>query len=148
MYELGKWRAKPEGYEFGTSGAGNPQVMVDFLFLEGPNEGRRIKWWGSLTDKAMEITCRALENCGWDLQDFEKMNGFGSRDVELDVQEEADQNGEMRPRVKWVNRPSTGLGAGKPLQAAGLTALNQRSAAIRLKRQQQREKDGNGDAPF
>jgi hypothetical protein len=103
--EKGNHEARPVGYQFGKSkNKGTEQVSVTFQFVGGPNDGKRMTWNGWLTEKTVERTLEALEHCGWDGMNVKELKGFGTKSVELVIDEEAGTDGEMYPVIKWVNK--------------------------------------------
>lgn len=133
-YTLGSHEAEPVAYQFGASKTKNTEmVSVVFKFVGGPNDGKKITWNGYFTDKTAKRTLDSLEYCGWDGIDVAKMTGFGSKNVELVLEEEEGSDGNKYPRVQWVNKlisrgPATVYGSE---QVTGLAA---RLAAINAER--------------
>lgn len=69
-----------------------------------------LTWFGSLAEgRAREITLEALVTMGFqgdELEDLVKdpFNALDkTRDLRLVVEYEADKNGDMKPRIRWVN---------------------------------------------
>lgn len=89
-----------------------PQASILFQLEE---TGERITWFGSLSEAAAKYTAKALAVCGVEVLngDFVRIEGPGPK-VELDIQEEANDKGEMRMRVKWVNSIGGSLELSKP----------------------------------
>lgn len=128
MIEAGKYKARavgPNDVQFGTSKNGNEQVAVLFAFTEDALLGQHITWIGAFAPgKATEITIKALRNCGWAGADLTDMSGIDSEEVELVVVEEADDKGNPRTRVQWVNKPGSGkIEFQSPLAGDGLKAF-------------------------
>jgi hypothetical protein len=104
-FEKGNHEARPINYQFGKSKTkGTEQVSITFQFVGGPNDGKRMTYNGWLTEKTVERTLETLEHCGWDGVDIKAMKGFGSKNVELVIDEEAGTDGNMYPTIKWVNK--------------------------------------------
>lgn len=112
MIQPGKYRARatgPEDVQFGRTGNGNRQVAVLFRFVDPELEQETITWFGTFADgKATEITVKALRACGWYGDNLADMTGIDSQEVELVIVEEPDQEGNLRTKVKWVNKPGGG----------------------------------------
>ncbi len=89
---------------FGTASTGTEQVGVGIEFLEGPNHGRRLVWFGSFTENAEDRTLESLRYLGWDNDDIADMSGIGSIEAEAVIEEEEGQDGKPRIRVQWINR--------------------------------------------
>lgn len=117
-------------HQLGKSGTGTPHVAVLF---EDP-AGDRITWYGYLSDKALERTIASLEILGWDSAEhdgrIESLNGTGIlADNEAEIVVELEEyNGDVRPKVKWVNRPGGGMG-----EAMGADEAATFSATLRQK---------------
>ncbi len=107
-YALGLHKAVAVEAQLGKSTNDNPQVAVTFRFTEGPNENKRITWYGFFTEKTTKRTIASLRYCGWrgnDLSDLSSMlfDSDTSQTVELDLQTDT-YEGKTRTRVQWVNR--------------------------------------------
>jgi len=136
--EKGNHVARPLEYVFGKSkNKGTDQVSVTFQFVGGANDGKRITWNGFFTEKTAERTMESLEHCGWDGNSLKAMTGFGSRNVELVIDEEAGQDGNMYPRVQWVNKLFS-RGPAHVYGADEMESLDQRLAAINAERKRKR----------
>lgn len=145
--EKGNHIAKPLGYVFGKSkNKGTDQVSVTFQFEGGPNSGKRMTWNGFFTEKAAERTLEALEHCGWDGSSLKAMTGFGSKNVELVIDEEPGTDGEMYPTIKWVNKLFA-RGPAHVYDAAEVDGLEARMASIIAKRKSERGEQKDPD-PF
>lgn len=99
----GHYRARAIDWDFGRARTGTEQIAVCFEVLEGPYEGQRIQWFGYFTPAALPVTVRALRAAGLTGNDLTKLDGLGTRDVDLVVEMDPDRDGIPRPRVKWVN---------------------------------------------
>lgn len=107
----GRWRAHAMNAELGYTQSGNEQVIVNLAFSGGQDpevDNRMITWWGSFSDKAKPHTLKALLTLGWDGQDLAELTGVQQHEVELVVQHEADQRGQMRHRVRFINAIGSG----------------------------------------
>jgi hypothetical protein len=105
MVPVGTHRARPIDCVLGMTGTGKEQVGVLFELVDNPAE--RITWYGYFTDGTFERTIESLRYLGWqgnDLLEFHRGLPAGvGNEVEIVVEDEADQNGEPRRRVKWIN---------------------------------------------
>jgi hypothetical protein len=115
----GTHKARANGFEFGVSSKENEQVVVDFNTEHGS-----IRWYGYFTDGAVDRTLVSLEHAGWDGVSLKTLDGLGSKDCSIVVEEE-EYNGKKRMRVQWVNSASVS----KPLETDGMSALERRLAA-------------------
>src|SRR5688572_2369500 len=132
--ELGNHEARPLKYEFGKSAKKQTEmVSITFQFVGGPNEGKRIVYNGYFTEATAKRTLDSLEYCGWDGVSVKAMSGFGSKNVELVLEEEQGQDGEMYPRVAWVNRLFS-RGPGIVYSADEVEGLDARLANINAER--------------
>ena len=110
MIQSGRYMARctgPADASWGMSQNGNLQLALVFELLEG---GQQLSWVGTFASgPATDICLQALENCGWKGTDpIEDLSGIDSEEVELVVVEEEDLEGNLRTRVRWVNRPGAG----------------------------------------
>jgi hypothetical protein len=113
MIEEGTHPAKALKAELGVAGTGKEQVAITFALTQS---NQRITWYGYFTEKAFEYTMRALETCGFRGSDLSDLSGIdGSFDVDLVIEHEADDKGNPRAKVRWVNEPGRGALA-KPLE--------------------------------
>jgi hypothetical protein len=99
------------------AGTGKPQVAVLFeITEEGEFKGQRRTWYGFFGDEAVfkdgrtltQVTLESLRNAGWSNDDISDIQGLGETNVSLVIDHEPDQNGVVRERVRWVNRPGRG----------------------------------------
>jgi hypothetical protein len=113
--QAGTYRARAVSAALGETSTGSEQVAVEFelLDVEG-NAGPHIVWYGYFTEKTVKTTIKALRTCGWTGDLLTDLSGIDTNEVSLVIEEESDQNGRMRPRVRWVNAPG---GAGLSLKA-------------------------------
>jgi len=107
----------PEGFyravavkpiQFGESGTGTKQVLVQFEILDGEHAGRVLPWFGFFSEKAHERTLEALRLCGFKGDDLmsvleQPMNQEVSVTVGHNTYE-----GKTHARVDWVNAPGGG----------------------------------------
>lgn len=110
---------------FGTASTGTEQVGVGIEFLDGPNMGRRLVWFGSFTENTEDRTLESLRYLGWDSDDISDMKGIGSIEAEAVIEEEDGQDGKTRIRVKWINRPR-GPAFKKPMNEGELRSFSAR----------------------
>jgi hypothetical protein len=126
MLEIGLYRAKAVDHQFGVAETGTEQVAVTFEVCVGPASGERITWYGFFTEAAAKRTLESLRTCGWEGDDVTNLVGVDKLEVELDVVHE-NYNGELRPRVRWVNKPG-GVKMKRPM-----TEEQKRALAVRMK---------------
>ena len=115
----GTYRGKVKDYGGKGTKQGNDSVMILFEF-EANGEMTTLTWQGHLTDKAKEITFKALAVCGFDFTEMAKNwialgSGVSSgvldtdREVSLVIANEPGTDGKIYPSIKWVNH----IGGGK-----------------------------------
>lgn len=147
-YVLGAHEARPQSYQFGSSAKkGTEMVSVVFQFVGGPNDGKRITWSGYFTENTAKRTLDALEYCGWDGADVAKLTGFGSKNVELVLEEEEGQDGKQYPRVQWVNK-LVSRGPANVYNEEQVTGLAARLASINAERKRERGEAESAPDPF
>lgn len=107
MIDIGTYPARPTRHQWGYTEGGKEQILVDFQ-ITGESEfaGTSISWFGYFTDKTWERTLEALRYCGWEGDDLAVLSL--DKDVEIVVEHETDDNGTVRAKVRWVNRPGGG----------------------------------------
>lgn len=103
MIDEGAWKARACEGTLAYTGSKNKQIAVDFVLLEGPNEGAHITWYGYFTDETWERTIDSLRIMGWGGTDLDDLSGIESEEVRLVIAHEPDLQGELRARVRWVN---------------------------------------------
>lgn len=81
------------------------QAFMVFEVDTGMAGLRKITWFGSLTDKAMEYTARALLTAGMRVDNLSalcKPGAFDDKQVSIVIEHE-EFNEKTRAKVKWVN---------------------------------------------
>lgn len=122
---------------------------------EGEYKGRRLacQVWFTTEENATRAL-RTLQTCGWDGGDISKLEGFGSVDVDLDIQldpvrENPDKPGEFYPqktRVAFINEcGSTAIG--REMNAVEKDKFHLRLEALKVKLGIQKKTRTNGAAP-
>lgn len=102
MIEEGAWKSRACEAALGYTGGRNRQIAVDFVLLEGPNEGEHITWYGYFTDDTWERTIDSLRIMGWSGADLDDLSGIDANEVRLVIAHD-EYNGEVFARVRWVN---------------------------------------------
>lgn len=146
--EKGTHEAHPLNYQFGKSSKKQTEmVSVTFQFVDGPNKDKRISWSGYFTDATAERTMDALEHCGWDGDDIKALKGFGTKNVELVIEEEQGQDGNMYPRVQWVNKLFN-RGPGVLFEEEELDGFATRMASVNAARKRKKQEAATDPDPF
>jgi hypothetical protein len=107
VIEKGKQRAKALSWALGKASTGTVQIGVEFSLLDKPGES--ITWYGYLSDKAFELTIKALRACGWegaDLAELERQDcGLDKNEVVLVIEHEEypENSGQWQAKVAFVN---------------------------------------------
>lgn len=123
--------------------AGDPQAAVTFSF-EADGKSHTMTWFGSFKEgKAQEITLRALLTCGLKGNNPAGLLEIGKQ-VSLVIDEEKDQNGKLRTKIKWVN-PLGGVKNVMPPDLA-MNKLEALAGAVAMARQENNIPDD--DIPF
>lgn len=121
----GRYAAKVIEASLGEASTGTPYVYLSFE----TDEGQHIGAWLYVSDKAFENTLETLrETFGFD-GNFENLGQLRAKACSITVEEEKDDKGKPRLRVRWINPPG---GGGKPAPqglAAQLTAKAARFGA-------------------
>jgi hypothetical protein len=90
------------------SNNGNAQFVIPVEITEGEHAGKWLNWFGTVTEKTRERVLQSLRYMGWSGDDVDDLEGLGSREceivVEMEVQEQGKNAGKRFPRVKWINR--------------------------------------------
>lgn len=120
--EEGNWKSIAREFAYGkTSGKYSEvkhQIGVLVEFVEGPSAGSMLTWYGYFnTDDNFDRTCEALETMGWDGKDLNALTGLGTKEFYAVVAYEQDLQGEMRPRIKWINSTAGGVALSNRLDA-------------------------------
>jgi hypothetical protein len=110
MIKPGTYRARAIEAALSIAGTGNEQAAVAVELLDGESAGESVTWFGYFTDKTRESTLRTLRVFWWggDLTDLGSIGQCGA-EVEVVVEREADADGTLRDRVRWINPIGGGL---------------------------------------
>lgn len=112
--------------EVGQSGTGTPHVS---LSLE-TDEGKHITAYLYLSEKAFERTAKTLQEVfGFD-GDFQTVSDqVLQKKCSITVEEEDDQDGKPRMRVKWINSPRMS----KPVEESFLAKLTRKARELGIR---------------
>jgi hypothetical protein len=119
-----KVQGRAREWALGHSSNGTEQIAVLFEYVDKNGEPDTITWFGFFTDAAADRTIEALRYCGWEGDDFGRLEGLDKNEVELVLENETYQ-GKERVKVQWVNRLS-GLALKAPMNAAQIAAFSAR----------------------
>lgn len=124
MLTVGTHTAKILDYGISKTKDGLPQVLVNFGITNSEGHTNRISWYGSFKEKAARFTLKTLMEVmnmpcadpshipGLLSQIAEKGRESGLLDTDkeysLVLEEQPDQNGKPRLRVRYVNNPGAG----------------------------------------
>lgn len=102
LIDAGVYRARALEAQVGQTSTGKEQVIVRFELLDEPYAGRRITYYGVMTERTEKTVTKGLLACGWDgaSDDFA---GITNNDVELDIEIEEGRDQNLRNRVRWIN---------------------------------------------
>ncbi len=101
--EAGTYRAKAVAGALGYTKDHNPQVAVELHVLDESFAGESITWFGYFTEKSQERTLESLRILGWKTDDLSDLSGITDNEVKI-VVEEDEYMGEVRLKVKWINK--------------------------------------------
>jgi hypothetical protein len=133
----GKYRAKAVSHKFGKSSKGTEQIYIDFELTSGEHKGQHLGYYGFFSEATADRTLESLEYCGWDGNSLGAMRGLGSKEVELVVElEKNEQDNKEYLKVRWINK--IGGGVKEELTGAGMSALENRLKGMILARKQKR----------
>ncbi len=105
-HSAGKFPARALGGEL-REGKKAPYVAVEFKTHEG-SVWRNFSLSETLLKSGKtvaEYSIADLIRCGWDGRDLGELRGLGTKEVELVIEHEPDDSGEMRANVRWINTP-------------------------------------------
>lgn len=110
----GHYKARALEGDFGFAGTGTKQVAVGFEIIDDDARGERVTWYGFFTPNTAERTIESLRHCGcvFPHDCLDDLTGLGSAEVELVLEDEPTDRGDVKSRVRWVNR----IGGGVALQ--------------------------------
>ena len=99
MIPIGKHVATVTTAVLSESSKGTPCIQIEF-----ESAGETATAWLYLSDKAFENSVKTLRDAfGFD-DDFETLEAqVIGRKCQIVVEEEADDKGNLKPRVKWIN---------------------------------------------
>lgn len=115
---------------------GTEYVSCQIEIVEGPHQGKLLKWDGWFSDAAAERTIKSMRYLGWQGNDFGNLSSMmaGKAVALVTVEhEESIKNGVTRvyAKIAWVN--SLGVHMDKPMNAADIGKFNQRFQALAAK---------------
>jgi hypothetical protein len=134
VISIGTHRAIAQSIQFGFAGQDDKeQVVIEFRLTNGddPDFGHSISYFGFFTDKTIKRTIESLRYCGWKGDDLAELpvlaeTGMLPDEVDLVVDHE-EYEGNVRAKVKWVNRPGGGrVELAKPMEPTSLAAFSAR----------------------
>jgi hypothetical protein len=103
MIEAGKVTGKARNWGLGRAKTGSEQIGIEFEILSGPDAGKSITAYLYFTEKTFDRTVESLRHCGWQGDDLASITGLDANEVQLVIDHEQDNTGELRARVKWIN---------------------------------------------
>ena len=105
MIAKGTYRARALDAALGITSTGKEQIGI--LFELADESAQRIMWFGYFTEQTLDRTVESLRHLGWqgdNLADFSTgLPADCTHEVEIVIDHEADQTGELRARVRWIN---------------------------------------------
>lgn len=128
----GAYRAQVVEYEFGEASTGSEQIAVALDLYDGETKVGNLTWYGYFSDAAIDGTLKALQTMGWQSEDLRELDAIKGKWVQAVVEEEPDQEGVMRPRIRWINAEG-GVRIKKRLDEGRKEALANRVRARMMK---------------
>lgn len=141
MIPEGKYKARGVEGALAETSQGNPQVAVLVRITEGEHAGEEFTWYGHFTEKTEVRTLESLRHLGWETDDLTDLRGIDANEVQIVIGHEEDQEGRMRPRVKWINAAGAGLAIKERMDAAAARAFAARMKGAAIA---SRQKSGGG----
>lgn len=135
MLSEGRYVARGVEAGLGMTSTGKEQVAVRLEVQLPDGSGvDRITWYGYFTEKTAERTLESLYALGWEGPDLSDLTGIDRCEVEVVIEHEADLQGVLQARVKWINAGG-GLAMKEALapDAARALAARMKGAAIAAK---------------
>jgi hypothetical protein len=128
MIAIGKHVATVTAAALSESSKGTPCVQIEF-----DSNGETATAWLYLSDAAFERAVKTLRDAfGFD-DDFETISDqLVGKECQIVVEEEADDKGVLRPRVKWINSLRS---APRPLSNAEVLTAKLSAKASRIVRE-------------
>jgi len=128
MIPIGKHTATVIAAALTESSKGTPCVQIEF-----DASGETITAWLYLSDAAFERSVKTLRDAfGFD-DEFENLaDQLVGQKCQIVVEEEADDKGQLRPRVKWINALRS---APRPLSNAEALTAKLSAKAARIARE-------------
>jgi len=100
----GSYPVRAKAHRFGETKKGDPQVGVALEIVDGQYKGKRLTWYGTfVNEQAEEITIKALRALGFRGVDLTDLSSIYEGEAIAVVDHEADLEGVMRVKVKWIN---------------------------------------------
>jgi hypothetical protein len=112
----------PVWAQFGYAGQNStPQVIVQFEIIEHPEmAGKRIYYFGFMSDKAVEYTLKNLRTCGFVGDDLSQVLTQPINNIVQLTIEHQEYDGKTSARVAFINPPFAGIKIAKPMVGADL----------------------------
>lgn len=147
----GTYRGKVTDAGLAKAGNGNEQVaLLCELGGDGPEKGLKLTYYGSFSERAIDITIKALRAAGWkgvDLTEIDRWSEVVPEPPEVEfVIEPEEYEGVTRAKVKWINSVS-GLGVKERLAPAEAQSFAQRMKGKLLAFDQNNRAPKNNGAP-
>lgn len=110
----GIFRGRAKSWALCEASTGTPQIAVAFE-TQMPDGPKVRTWYGFLSEAAFERTIEGLRNAGWTGDDLANIESL-DQEVDLVFEDETDQQGVIRERIRWVNKVG-GLAIKAPMPA-------------------------------
>jgi len=128
MIPVGKHHATVTAAALSESSKGTPCVQIEF-----DANGETATAWLYLSDAAFERAVKTLRDAFYFDDDFETLaDQLVGKECQIVVEEEADDKGVLRPRIKWINSLRS---APRPLSNAEVLTAKLSAKASRIVRE-------------
>ena len=153
MIKEGKYLATIKNYGVGESSTGKAKIDIQFGFKDQDGVEQTLWWNGYMTEKSIQITAKALVNCGLKGSDYDKL-AYGvesgmlniEKPVEIEVVHDTFE-GKTREKIAWVNRPGGAQFMEPGMASQKLKGLNL-AAAVAAARTDTGIKEDSDSLPF
>lgn len=99
----GDYKVKCVAHKFGRAGTGTEQIGIRLAVVEGPHKGTHFIYYGFFTDNTIEHTIKAMRALGFTGDDVRDVRSMYTSEAIAVVAHEADRDGKVRERVRWIN---------------------------------------------
>lgn len=104
LLDEGEWPVMAVTHKIGFAGTNNEQIGVRCKFTEGPHKNKTLVWYGSFSDRALDITIRGLRALGMKGDDLRDLSGmYTDPGAAIGVVQHDEYQGKKRARIAFIN---------------------------------------------